>query len=161
MANPSSLTTTAPTPKQELAALIAQVAELSKTALDVTRHCIDLNERIPRVVRAQVDAAIGQLTPAPAFVQGVAPTPAELEAAFPPGRSDSQAWYVVCVGRQPGMYATFEEADAQVLGVPGQKRRKMTGRGPALAYYRQMYAQNDVMLLREIPGLVQVPAQHN
>ncbi|KAJ6548366.1 hypothetical protein B0H19DRAFT_1298949 [Mycena capillaripes] len=157
MANPSSQPTNAATPEQELAALIAQVGALSKIALDMTRHCIEINDQLPRVVRAQVDAALAGLTPAPAFVQGAAPTPAELEAAFPPGRGDNQTWYVVCIGCRPGLYATPEEADDQVLGIPGQSRRKMSGRGPALAYYRHMYSQNGVMRLKFILELCVYP----
>jgi hypothetical protein len=44
-----------------------------------------------------------------------------------------------------------DEADAQVLGVPDQSRRKVVGRVPALAYYRQMYDLQRVMRLTEIP----------
>ncbi|KAJ7774397.1 hypothetical protein B0H14DRAFT_2965332 [Mycena olivaceomarginata] len=169
MANPTSQAPTAATPQQDLAALVSQVAALSilavnitqrcvdteekamsKLALDMTRHCIDLTDKIPRVVRAQVEAAIAEVSPPTAFVQGVAPTPAQLEAQFPLGRSDNQAWYVVCIGRQPGLYATPDEADAQVLGVPNQSRRKVVGRVPALAYYRQMYDLQRVMRLTEI-----------
>jgi hypothetical protein len=43
MAHPPSQETNAATPEQELAALISQVTALSKTALDVTRHCIDIS----------------------------------------------------------------------------------------------------------------------
>ncbi|KAJ6548274.1 hypothetical protein B0H10DRAFT_2101155 [Mycena sp. CBHHK59/15] len=151
MVNPSSQTNAA-TPEQELAALVSQVAALSKIALDMTRHCLDINEKLPRVVRAQVDAAIAEHTPATAFYEETAPTPDQLEAQFPPGRGDSQAWYVVCTGRQPGLYASADEADEQVSGVPHQHRRKLTGRGPALAYYRQLYELGQVMRLTEIPG---------
>jgi hypothetical protein len=42
MVNPSSQTNAA-TPSQELVALVLQVAALSKIALDMTRHCIDIN----------------------------------------------------------------------------------------------------------------------
>jgi hypothetical protein len=45
-----------------------------------------------------------------------------------------------------------DEADAQVLGVPDQSRRKVVGRVPALAYYRQMYDLQRVMRLTEIPN---------
>ncbi|KAJ6614468.1 hypothetical protein B0H10DRAFT_1950603 [Mycena sp. CBHHK59/15] len=74
MVNPSSQTNAA-TPEQELAALVSQVAALSKIALDMTRHCLDINEKLPRVVRAQVDAAIAEHTPATAFYEETAPTP--------------------------------------------------------------------------------------
>ncbi|KAJ7870319.1 hypothetical protein B0H14DRAFT_3440151 [Mycena olivaceomarginata] len=166
----ASQVTTAATPEQELAALVSQVAAMSvlavnitqhcvdtddkavsKLALDMTRHCIDLTDKIPRVVRAQVEAAVAEVRPPTTFSQGIAPTPAQLEAQFPSGRGDNQAWYVVCIGRQPGLYATADEADAQVLGVPDQYRRKVVGRIPALVYYRQMYDLQRVMRLTEIP----------
>ncbi|KAJ7866847.1 hypothetical protein B0H14DRAFT_3442239 [Mycena olivaceomarginata] len=172
MANPTSQVTTATTPRagvggaglsgrrvvrarrQHHSALCRHRLvdkAMSKLALDMTRHCIDLTDKIPRVVRAQVEAAVAEVHPPVAFSQGIAPTPAQLEAQFPSGRGDNQAWYVVCIGRQPGLYATADEADAQVLGVPDQYRRKVVGRIPALAYYRQMYDLQRVMRLTEIP----------
>ncbi|KAF8190202.1 hypothetical protein K438DRAFT_1971082 [Mycena galopus ATCC 62051] len=122
---------------------------LSKLALDMTRHCIEIHDKLPRVIRAQVDATLGESR---AFYQGIASTPAQLEALFPPSRGDNQTWYVVCIRCRPGLYATSEEADAEVLGVPDQSRRKVTGRVAALAYYRQMYEQQKVMRLTEVPN---------
>ncbi|KAJ7843311.1 hypothetical protein B0H14DRAFT_2585769 [Mycena olivaceomarginata] len=127
---------------------------LSKIALSVTRNCLDVNDKLPNVVRLQVEAALTEIgATVPTFTQGVAPTPAELEAQFPPGRGDNQAWYVVCIGRKPGLYSTCDEANEQVLGVPDQSRRKVVGRVPALAYYRQMYDLQRVMLLTEVTVL--------
>jgi hypothetical protein len=50
------------------------------------------------------------------------------------------------------IYLCSDEADEQVTGVPHQHRRKMTGRVPALAYYRQLHGLGQVMRLTEIPG---------
>ncbi|KAJ7511236.1 hypothetical protein B0H11DRAFT_1899704 [Mycena galericulata] len=153
----SSSTTTAPTPAQELAALVAQVSYLSKLGLEMTKHCIDINNAIPRVVLAQVDAAAATNTTAapapqsPQFVPGVPRTPAQMEALHPPGTGDQQPWYVVWVGREPGLYATSAEADAQVNGVPGQFRRKKDSLHEAQAFYRLQYNSNAVAKLVEAP----------
>ncbi|KAJ6494479.1 hypothetical protein C8R45DRAFT_927658 [Mycena sanguinolenta] len=171
MVNPSSQEPTAATPEQELAALVSRVAavaklavnvsnrcldvhdtETSKLALEITRQCIDIGDKIPQVVRTHVDAALEDARPpTPAFYEYVAPTPAEVDEKVPEARSDNQTWHVVCVGRQPGLYATYEEADDQVRGVPDQSRRKVVGRDPALAYYRHMYEHGKVTRLTETP----------
>ncbi|KAJ7792841.1 hypothetical protein B0H14DRAFT_3498762 [Mycena olivaceomarginata] len=156
----ASQTPIAASPEEELAALVTQVATLSKLAVDlseqcidaddkalsklaleVTRHCIDINDKIPRVVQVQVDAAVAVFRKTPAFYENIAPTPDEMEVEYPPGRGDKQVWYVVCVGRQPGFYTTYEEAEDEVDGVPRGHRRRVPGRIAALAYYRQMYEQ--------------------
>ncbi|KAJ6596598.1 hypothetical protein B0H10DRAFT_2232385 [Mycena sp. CBHHK59/15] len=152
--------TNAPTPDEEMAALLAQVAALSKLALDVTRHCININDQIPRVIRAQVDKAVAEIHPAsPEFVLGITPTPDELEAKFPPGHGDNQTWYVVCVGRRPGLHATSEEADAQVLGVPHQFRRKKDSHVEALAFYRHKHSLGEVMQISEVVPVPTAPAR--
>ncbi|KAK7006451.1 hypothetical protein R3P38DRAFT_2794166 [Favolaschia claudopus] len=140
-----------PTPEQELASVVSQVAALSKLAIDITerfvdaedkslsklgleltRHCLDVGDKIPRIVQAQVDAALAQRRN---FIQGASPTPGDLEELYPPGKGDNNTWYVV-------------------LGVPDQSRRKVVGRAPALAYYRQMYNDQKVMRAREVPSSV-------
>lgn len=55
------------------------------------------------------------------------------------------------------MHPTSEEADAEVLGVPGQARRRKIGRLEALAYYRQEYIGNRVMKLSEAPQPTPAP----
>ncbi|KAK7053968.1 hypothetical protein R3P38DRAFT_3171426 [Favolaschia claudopus] len=170
-----------PEPHQELVSTMRQMAALTKAsielaqrsiqvdekglsllALDMAKHCVEINEKLPRVIAAEVAtarweeeaAAFGSLNvndrdDRPTFVQGVAPTPDEMETTFQPGNGDNQNWYVVCVGRMPGLYPDPDSANAQVLGVPDQSRRKVSGRAAALAYYRQMYDDNKVMRLNE------------
>ncbi|KAJ6570823.1 hypothetical protein DFH09DRAFT_1312866 [Mycena vulgaris] len=159
--------TSAPTPAQELAALVAQVADLSQLALDLTAKCIDINQQLPIVVASQVAAAVAELTRTfffsflcytlayllaiadVEFVEGVAITPDALEALFPPGVGDYQSWYVVCIGREPGLYPSSEEADDQVTGVPHQFRRKKNGRQEALNFYRAKYVSGQVVKMTE------------
>ncbi|KAJ7774528.1 hypothetical protein DFH07DRAFT_952238 [Mycena maculata] len=132
--NVPTATTTA-TPEQEMAVLLAQLAALSRSSLDITRACIDLT-------------ATG-----PSFVFGVPQTPDELDALFPPGRGDNQVWHVVTIGRNPG----FAEADDEVLGIPNQHRRRKTSRQEALAYYRHQWGLSAVIKLTEAPVDLEAP----
>ncbi|KAJ6479854.1 hypothetical protein C8R45DRAFT_1156097 [Mycena sanguinolenta] len=162
---------TATSPEQELAALVSQVMamsmlavsfsrrcidvhdkEMSKSALDIAQQCIDISTKIPRVVRAHVDAAEDQFRPpTPAFYEHIAPTPDQMDARLPAGRGENQVWYVVCVGRNPGLYAAADDADEEVRGVPNHSRLKVTGRAAALAHYRQMYDNGKVRCMKEEP----------
>ncbi|KAJ7858220.1 hypothetical protein B0H14DRAFT_3447344 [Mycena olivaceomarginata] len=160
-----------PTPPQQLEALLTEVLALSKLALDIvqrsidlddktvsklaldlTRHSVAINDQIPQVVCSHVDAANAVMCPARVFYQGTAPTPAELDALFPPGQGDNKAYHVVCVGRAPGLYDTSEEANAQVDGVPTASCRRVVGHLSALAYYRQMFdAQRVMTMTQDLP----------
>ncbi|KAJ6509616.1 hypothetical protein DFH09DRAFT_1100888 [Mycena vulgaris] len=141
-------------PAEELAALIAHVSALSKLALSMTKHCIEIHDAIPKVVASQVAAALAgtllmsiafmsmahiadrlQLAPAPQFIEGGAITPANLAATHPPGHGDHQSW---------------TEADAQVNGVPGQFRQKKASRVEALSFYRSKFNTGEVTKLTEI-----------
>ncbi|KAJ7863779.1 hypothetical protein B0H14DRAFT_2574719 [Mycena olivaceomarginata] len=139
---------------------------VSKLALDLTRHSVAINNQIPQVVRSHVDAIMANirhtlsslyhslspvdtLSAARVFYQDIAPTPAKLDALFPPGQGDNKAYHVVCVGRVPGLYETVEEANEQIDGVPTQSRRRVVGRLSALAYYRQMFDAKKVLALTQ------------
>ncbi|KAJ6491533.1 hypothetical protein DFH09DRAFT_1104979 [Mycena vulgaris] len=144
--------TTTPTPVQELAALVAKVAALSKLALEMTKLTMDIDDAIPHVIASQVAEAVKAVqSPPPKFVKGVAYTPAQMDTMFPPGFGDHQAWYVVIVGREPGLYGSSVAADAEVNGVPGQFRQKKASRIEALAFYRNRYNDNAVVKLNEAP----------
>ncbi|KAJ6532227.1 hypothetical protein DFH09DRAFT_1408551 [Mycena vulgaris] len=150
--------TTTPTPAQELAALVAKVAALSKLALEMTKLTMDIDDAIPHVIASQVAEAVEALQPPPPqFVEGVAYTPAQMDTMFPPGFGDHQAWYVVIVGREPGLYCSSVAADAEVNGVPGQFRQKKASRIEALAFYRNRYNDNAVVKLNEV-AVVAPPA---
>ncbi|KAJ7450108.1 hypothetical protein FB451DRAFT_1186883 [Mycena latifolia] len=125
--------TTTPSPEQELAALVAQLTGLTDT--------------LPGVIASQVAAALAAPTGSSGteFVQGTARTPDELEALFPPGVGDYQTWHVVCIGREPGLYPSAEDADDQVKGVPNQFRQKKSGRIEALGFYRYKYGRGEVV----------------
>ncbi|KAJ6499770.1 hypothetical protein DFH09DRAFT_1076369 [Mycena vulgaris] len=171
--------TTSPTPTQELAALVAKVAALSKLALEMTKLTMDIDgmarltssflthfilDAIPNVIASQVAEAVAAIqrksiqlpldpispslpASAPQFVEGVASTPDQMEAMFPPGFGDHQACnhHRLSVG-----------ADAEVNGVPGQFRQKKASRIEALAFYRNRYNDNAVIKLNEV--VVAAPA---
>ncbi|KAJ7160354.1 hypothetical protein C8R46DRAFT_1038618 [Mycena filopes] len=143
----TSATTTA-TPEQELATLLALVADMSKLALAMSHHAIHLQERIPIVVAAHVAAL--HAAQSVEFERGIAHTPDELEALHPPGIADFATWYAVIVGREPGIYLSSEEADSLVKGVPNQYRKKKSSRLEALAFYCLKYGQREVMKLTEV-----------
>ncbi|KAJ7088315.1 hypothetical protein C8R44DRAFT_892845 [Mycena epipterygia] len=170
MHNQTSPPTTASTPAQEMDALVAQVGDLSKLALKMTQHCIDLHDNIPRVVALQVSAKVvaelaaladaASANPdSPAsedFVEVPAPTPDELDARFPPGAADSQVWHVVCIGREPGLYANHTDAYEQMRGVPNQFRMKKSSLREALDFYRWKYAHQEVKKLVEATAAPQI-----
>ncbi|KAJ7858790.1 hypothetical protein B0H13DRAFT_2571223 [Mycena leptocephala] len=147
MTDTSPNATTAATPEEELAALLVRVADLSRLSVSITQHCFQLQERIPAVVAAHVAA----LSPgAPEFEVGVAITPKALERRFPPGVGDLATWYVVAVGREPGLFISSDEAEDQVKGVPNFCREKKKSRREALDFYRHKYEHREVMKLTEV-----------
>ncbi|KAJ7694391.1 hypothetical protein B0H17DRAFT_1132024 [Mycena rosella] len=102
---------------------------------------MDINDTIPAVIASQIaeatDAALNP--PGPLLLHGLPKTPPEMADMFPPGVGDFQSWYVVIVGREPGLYGSAVEADAQVNGIPGQFRQKKTSRREALDFYWERY----------------------
>ncbi|KAJ7808101.1 hypothetical protein B0H13DRAFT_2385972 [Mycena leptocephala] len=149
-----------PSPQQELESLISLVAALSQMSLAMTKHCLDVQTKLPRVVNAAAAAGIAApITPAvasPTWVQLVALTPDQLDAAHPTGNLDDIAYHVVTIGRDPGLYTGTTESDYQVLGVPDGKRRRIVGRAAALAYYRDMYTKQKVARWGPAPAAVPV-----
>ncbi|KAK7028435.1 hypothetical protein R3P38DRAFT_3519159 [Favolaschia claudopus] len=158
------------TPQQEMASLISQVAALSMAALDLTSHtidgdnkvlsklalrvartCVEINEKFPRIIHDIVDSAVaGALRDSdPLFVITEAPSPADVEGKLADG-NENAPYYVVCVGREPGLYLDSAIADDQVRGVPDQARRKITGRTAALNHYRDMYNQGKAKRVNEV-----------
>ncbi|KAK6981484.1 hypothetical protein R3P38DRAFT_3185448 [Favolaschia claudopus] len=73
----------------------------------------------------------------PLFVRGIPKTPAELERDHPPG--SGEVWYVVILGREPGLYAKAADADYQCNGIPHQYKVKKTSRTDAISFYRSLY----------------------
>ncbi|KAJ7463444.1 hypothetical protein B0H11DRAFT_2240919 [Mycena galericulata] len=142
--------TTAST-SSEMAALVALVARLSSATLDATRLAVEVQAKLPAVVAAEVAASTAATAAAasteaaaaasPLLVHQAARTPTALEAAFPEG--SGEVWYVIIIGREPGMYRTAAEADSLCNGIPNQLKAKKTSRREALAWYHERYNQAD------------------
>ncbi|KAJ7735300.1 hypothetical protein B0H14DRAFT_3516876 [Mycena olivaceomarginata] len=141
MAQNFTATTIAPTSEQEMASLVSKVTAMSKLALDMTRLCIEINDKLPAVVQGQVVAALASVAPlGPVFHHSAAPLPDEIDAMFPAGYGEHQA----CA-----------DADDQVRGVPKQSRKKKDSLQEALLYYRTQYRQGECERVSEAP-----PASH-
>ncbi|KAJ7876071.1 hypothetical protein B0H14DRAFT_2568366 [Mycena olivaceomarginata] len=146
----SAETKASSSPKEELESLVSLVAALSQMSLDIAKHCLDVQTRLPGIVDAVIAAGVAAQilhlpAPPPTWVSGIARTPDELEAAHPATEDDdSQVLHVVTVGREPGLYATVAQSNYQVNGVPGAACLRMPGRVAALAYYRAKYAAHEV-----------------
>ncbi|KAJ7088241.1 hypothetical protein C8R44DRAFT_751821 [Mycena epipterygia] len=96
----------------EREALIALISRLSLASADV---------------EAKVALLLPPLAPPPPdpdtlWVAGVPKTPTELEDEIPAG--SGEVWYVVIRGREPGLYRTYDEANAMTNGVPNQWQQK-------------------------------------
>ncbi|KAJ7097251.1 hypothetical protein B0H15DRAFT_797931 [Mycena belliarum] len=134
---------------------------LSKQALEMTSLCIDVKTQIAPAFTAAANRAIASLVNAPVpapvpvsdhlWVKGIALTPDQLEASFGPGVGDEQTWHVVCIGREPGLYASPTEANLQIEGVPNQFREKKKSRVEALAFYRHRYESARVEKWNAVP----------
>ncbi|KAJ7030754.1 hypothetical protein C8F04DRAFT_1186598 [Mycena alexandri] len=95
------------------------------------------------------------------WVQGVARTPDELDASYAGLTvAEDLTWQVVCIGREPGLYATAasEEANPLLDGVPNQFRRKKDSLTEALAFYRLRYETGRVQKWNEAPAAAPAPA---
>ncbi|KAJ7506700.1 hypothetical protein B0H11DRAFT_1903485 [Mycena galericulata] len=176
--------TAASSPQQELDALVKRVSELSQMALDMTRLCIDVQTVVPGValsrqafdmarvcldLRAALPEAFARATGAASeevapiaapfdWVEELAPTPNQMDSYYPPGVGDDLSWHVVCIGREPGLYASPEEANKQILGVPNQFRQKKDSRVEALAFYRLRYDSQRVHKMVAVPVAATEPA---
>ncbi|KAJ7292451.1 hypothetical protein C8J57DRAFT_1489959 [Mycena rebaudengoi] len=109
-------------------------AQLVASTVESTRLAIEVQNRLPAVMAASLGRSSG-----PPFTSGVAIPPDALETFIPP--NSGEIWYVVIVGREPGLYRTPAEANHQTHGVPGQFSQKKTSRHEALAFYRERYGQ--------------------
>ncbi|KAJ7279182.1 hypothetical protein C8J57DRAFT_1503000 [Mycena rebaudengoi] len=149
MTQTTATQTTASIPSSETAAFVAKVAMLSRLAADLTKLAIEVQTELPDILRSQMDAAFpedGDYL----WVAGTPLTPDEMEAKIPPGVGDSQVWYVVLRGRNPGLYPSHADCDNQVLGVPNQFRQKKSGRLEALAFYRHNFLKGNVEKWTEV-----------
>ncbi|KAJ7082865.1 hypothetical protein B0H15DRAFT_803002 [Mycena belliarum] len=136
---------------------VAPGIALAKQALDMTNLCVEVKTQIAPAFTAAANMAIASMAPPPVpdpdhvWVKGIALTPDQMEASFGPGVGDEQTWQVVCIGREPGLYASATEANLQIEGVPNQFREKRKSRVEALSFYRHRYESNRVAKWTPVP----------
>ncbi|KAJ6558710.1 hypothetical protein B0H10DRAFT_1185542 [Mycena sp. CBHHK59/15] len=169
MAMNSSIATTALSPEEELQALVTTVSLLAQRSNSLTKTCLDLQgnvwaefsrhlllilsclAKLPGII----DRIARPLPPPPApsdlFVRGVHKTPVEVELENRSGPDGANiAWYVVWIGREPGIYTSVDDANTQVKGCPNQQCRRKTGKHEALQFYTQLYAVQKVEKWTEV-----------
>ncbi|KAJ7260165.1 hypothetical protein C8J57DRAFT_1514872 [Mycena rebaudengoi] len=150
MAQTAATQTTASAPSVEMETFVAKVAALSKLAVDLTKLAIEVQTELPRIVHLQMGAVSEDDNDDYLWAAGTPLTPDEMEAKIPPGVGENQTWYVVLRGRNPGLYPSYLDSDAQVLGVPNQFRQKKCGRTEALTFYRYHFTRGDVEKWTEV-----------
>ncbi|KAJ7653999.1 hypothetical protein DFH06DRAFT_1133578 [Mycena polygramma] len=131
---PVPAATTAPSAHEELRAVIATVTDLLDKAHALTTCAQDLYDRLPGLVDLINEEAADDNV----FVRAPAKSPAEVEAEHATESEGSRPWWVVFVGREPGLYTTIEAANLQIKGCPGQEYRRKSSKEEALAFYTLM-----------------------
>ncbi|KAJ6462363.1 hypothetical protein C8R47DRAFT_1240003 [Mycena vitilis] len=137
---PVPAATTAPSAHEELRAVIATITDLLNQAHTLTTVVQELHDRLP----ALIDLINEEAADDNVFVRVPAKTPAQVAAEHANEAEGSRPWWVVFVGREPGLYTTIESANSQIKGCPGQEYRRKTSKGEALAFYTLMDEQKKV-----------------
>ncbi|KAJ7880126.1 hypothetical protein B0H13DRAFT_2345745 [Mycena leptocephala] len=135
-----------PTARQELVALLAAADKLAERASSLNRTARKIQDRLPDILdKLDAEAAADRV-----FVRGVAKSPATVTAEHADALDGSRTWWVVYVGREPGLYTTVEQANAQTKGCPNQQCRKKTSKSEALLFYQQKWGENEVRKWNEV-----------
>ncbi|KAJ7795155.1 hypothetical protein B0H14DRAFT_3496338 [Mycena olivaceomarginata] len=154
---------TAPSAHDELAAVLATVNELVVRSAGLTSSVQALQIQLPALVDClNMEATARRLDrlnihhddpAAPTevvWVEAIAKTPAQVEAEHTAASDGSRPWWVVYVGREPGIYTSVEEADLQIKGVPNQQYRRRASKPEALALYKQRHQDGLVAKMVEV-----------
>ncbi|KAJ6494090.1 hypothetical protein C8R47DRAFT_1070024 [Mycena vitilis] len=144
---PATIVPTTPPSHEQLGALIAIVQKLVTRADSLSRTANAVQDQLNDLLDT-----LDQDEPAPdnVWVRRDAKTPEEVTAAHLNSPNGSCACWTVFVGREPGIYFTREDADAQVKGVPNQQYRRRTSKTDALFFYSQMFKENLVQKWEEV-----------
>ncbi|KAJ7081792.1 hypothetical protein B0H15DRAFT_952814 [Mycena belliarum] len=130
MAHLTTSTTTSSSAVAELEVLLELVARLSVASSEATRLAAELQSKLPMALALRSANSVS-------WIRGSPKSPTEVEADFPEG--SGEVWYVVIRGREPGLYRTADEANAQTKAVPHQFSQKKTSRREATLFYRDNY----------------------
>ncbi|KAJ7902927.1 hypothetical protein B0H13DRAFT_2335448 [Mycena leptocephala] len=129
-----------PNPREVLGEAIATVEKLLDCADSLTRLAESLQDQLPLLLNSLNEEATADNV----WVRVVAKTPEQVEAEHEAVPHGSRPWWVVYIGRDPGLYTTIEQADRQIKGCPNQQYRRKSSKFEALSYYRLMYENNEV-----------------
>ncbi|KAJ7089405.1 hypothetical protein C8R44DRAFT_892362 [Mycena epipterygia] len=133
--NSTTATTTTSSPDQELEVMIATIAKLTQRSAAMTRALTDVHQKLPGLIeRLHTGSASDAI-----FVRAVPKTPTQVEHEHATAPTGSRTWWVVYVGREPGLYTTSEEADDQVKGCPNQQYRRKANKEEALLFYTSLF----------------------
>ncbi|KAJ6527492.1 hypothetical protein B0H19DRAFT_1084036 [Mycena capillaripes] len=134
--------TNTPNAREELAALIATADKLQLRANSLARTATLVRDKVHDVLRTLNEEAVADNV----WVRAVAKTPDTVEAEHAAAPDGSHPWWVVFVGREPGLYTTVQDSDAQIKGCPHQQcRRRRNSKAEALFFYRRMHEQGEVV----------------
>ncbi|KAJ7891643.1 hypothetical protein B0H14DRAFT_3428429 [Mycena olivaceomarginata] len=149
---PVTASNTAAAAHDELMAVLATVDQLVRKSVPSTYPSLKLPALVARIeqIEAAQPPADAQEESQVTWVPGVPKTPAHVTAEHAAAPSGSRSWYVVYVGREPGLYTTVEEADFQIKGVPGQQYRRRANKAEALALYTAKHIAGEVEKLVEV-----------
>ncbi|KAJ7233879.1 hypothetical protein B0H12DRAFT_1239235 [Mycena haematopus] len=140
--NAQPLTDAAADAQGALDALVATVAGLTQMSLALTQGCLDVQTKLPGLMKAAFEA---HLPDEPSWIEVNARTPAELDAAHPPGPGDDLTYHVVTVGREPGLYLSvysgFRLSSAWRAKLQASQEAHSFG---GAAWYRFKYDHGDV-----------------
>ncbi|KAJ7355183.1 hypothetical protein DFH08DRAFT_954686 [Mycena albidolilacea] len=113
---------------------------LKNTAEDVARTAQDLQVRLPVLLDHQNEREAEDHI----WVRATAKSPTQVAADHANASEGQRPWYVVYVGREPGLYDTVEQADTQIKGCPGQQYRRKASKREAIDFYRAKFEANEV-----------------
>ncbi|KAJ7776680.1 hypothetical protein B0H14DRAFT_3508260 [Mycena olivaceomarginata] len=131
----SAAATGFPHPRIALREAIATVDRLLAAAESLKRDAEELQEQLPHILdHFNEDAAADNI-----WVRTVPRTPEQVEREHEAAPHGSHSWWVVFVGREPGLYTTVEAVDANVRNCPGQQIRQKKSKREAIAYYCEMW----------------------
>ncbi|KAJ6614214.1 hypothetical protein B0H10DRAFT_2221524 [Mycena sp. CBHHK59/15] len=132
--------THAPTIRQDLGALVATVAKFTVRADSLSGMGRDLQDKLSDILdQLKKEDADDHL-----FIREPAKDPATVKAEHASEPDGSRPWWVVYIGREPGLYNTIDAANAQIKGCPNQQYRRKGSKGEALLFYKLMYEDNAV-----------------
>ncbi|KAJ7130009.1 hypothetical protein C8R43DRAFT_1133978 [Mycena crocata] len=141
--------TTTPSPAQELAAVVAQVASVTKLAVDLAQLCIQLHDQIPAAVASNIAAGLIPLAPSLWKSQRARLLNSRPFSLLALARRRRGTWSAL--DASPVSIPLRTTPTLQVNGVPRQFRIKKSGRAEALAFYRAKYGNHEVVKLRKLP----------